>query len=329
MYLAPRCTPPNDFMKTGFTLLFAALFIVSCSNNNNDDEFTTVPVEALGTINEQNEAEIIAFLQSHFYNNESSILPIEEAPDKTPSLWDDPRLGVKQVYVRPFEFNLDTTDYSAAEIESGIAHNLYYLMVQEGAGNTVTTADSVYVQYSGRTLDLTLFDQVRQGGLWFDLSRIQAPQQGFRGFAEGAALLKTATQIAENADGTFSASDAGRGFFFFGSGLGAYQNAQATIPAYGAMFFEITVLSRKITDHDGDGIPSYLEDLNKNGFLFDDNTDAAYETANNLAVLPNYFDNDDDGDGTPTACEISLGLDPLNADQCYDADQDGDCDRCE
>ena len=78
-------------MKTGFTLLFAAFFIVSCSNNNNDDEFTSVPVEALGTINEQNEAEIIAFLQSHFYDNESSILPIEEAPDKTPSLWDDPR----------------------------------------------------------------------------------------------------------------------------------------------------------------------------------------------------------------------------------------------
>ena len=95
------------------------------------------------------------------------------------------------------------------------------------------------------------------------------------------------------------------------------------------MFFEITVLSRKITDHDGDGIPSYLEDLNKNGFLFDDNTDAAYEAANNLAVLPNYFDNDDDGDGTPTACEISLGLDPLSADTCYDADQDGDCDRCD
>ena len=59
-------------------------------------------------------------------------------------------------------------------------------------------------------LDLNLFDQVRQGGSWFDLARIQAPQQGFRGFAEGAALLKTASEVFENTDGTFSAPDAGK-----------------------------------------------------------------------------------------------------------------------
>lgn len=185
------------------------------------------------------------------------------------------------------------------------------------------------MQYAGRTLDLNLFDQVKQGGSWFDLARIQAPQQGFRGFAEGAALLKTASEVIDNPDGTFSAPDAGKGFFFFGSALGPYQNAQATIPAYGSMFFELKVLARKITDHDGDGVPSYLEDLNNNGYLFDDNTDLDDEIANRRAILPNYFDPDDDGDGTPTSCEISRGLDYLDPTECYDADGDGDCDSCE
>ena len=76
-------------------------------------------------------------------------------------------------------------------------------------------------------------------------------------------------------------------------------------------------------------MPSYLEDLNNNGFLFDDNTDLEEEIANNRAILPNYFDTDDDGDGTPTSCEISRGLDYLDPTECYDADGDGDCDSCE
>ncbi|MFM1807312.1 MAG: hypothetical protein RLZZ242_37 [Bacteroidota bacterium] len=316
-------------MKKGFALLLAALVFVSCSNNNDNNDFTPVEIEALSTINAQNQAELEAFLQSHYYDESDAIKPLDGAPPKSLALWNDPRLQVKEVRVRPSEHNLNLDDYTEDEIANGIAHNLYYFIVEAGAGNSVATADSVYVQYAGRTLDLNLFDQVKQGGSWFDLARIQAPQQGFRGFAEGAALLKSATQIVDNPDGTFSALDAGKGFFFFGSALGPYQNAQATIPAYGAMFFEIKVLSRKVTDHDGDGVPSYLEDLNNNGYLFDDNTDLDDEIANGRAVLPNYFDPDDDGDGTPTACEIFLGLDPLDPTECYDADGDGDCDRCD
>lgn len=316
-------------MKKGFSLLFATLVFVSCGNNNDSEGFTPTPIEPLATINEKNEADIVAFLQSHYYDDSDAIRSMDGAPAKTLALWDDPRLAVKQVMVRPSEHNLETEGYTEDEITNGIAHNLYYLLVQKGGGNTITTADSVYVQYAGRTLDLNLFDQVRQGGSWFDLARIQAPQQGFRGFAEGAALLKTASEVLENTDGTFSAPDAGKGFFFFGSALGPYQNAQATIPAYSSMFFEIKVFARKITDHDGDGIPSYLEDLNQNGYLFDDNTDLEEEIKNRRTILPNYFDPDDDGDGTPTACEISLGLDHLDFNECYDPDGDGVCDRCD
>ncbi|MGA0062725.1 MAG: FKBP-type peptidyl-prolyl cis-trans isomerase [Flavobacteriaceae bacterium] len=316
-------------MKKGFSLLVAALLFASCGSNNDDEGFTPVPIEPLATINEQNEAELVSFLQSHYYDASEAIRPMNDAPAKTLALWDDPRLKVKQVLVRPSEHNLDTEGYTEDEIANGIPHNLYYFIVQDGGGNSLSTADSVYVQYAGRTLDLNLFDQVRQGGLWFDLARIQAPQQGFRGFSEGAALLKTASEVIDNPDGTFSAPDAGKGFFFFGSALGSYQNAQATIPAYGPMFFELKVLARKITDHDGDGVPSYLEDLNNNGYLFDDNTDLDDEVAGGRALLPNYFDADDDGDGTPTACEISLGLDYLDPTECYDADGDGDCDSCE
>ena len=38
---------------------------------------------------------------------------------------------------------------------------------------------------------------------------------------------------------------------------------------------------------------------------------------------------DDDGDGTPTKCELSLGLDPHDPTSFYDADGDGDGDDCD
>jgi len=48
-------------------------------------------------------------------------------------------------------------------------------------------------------------------------------------------------------------------------------------------------------DDDNDGIPSALEDLNGNGDLEDDDTDAD--------GIPNYIDEDDDGDNVPTEDE--------------------------
>ena len=122
-------------MKKGFPLLVAALLFASCGSNTDDEGFTPVPIEPLATINEQNEAELVSFLQSHYYDVAEAIRPLSEAPDKTLALWDDPRLNVKQVKVRPSEHNLDTEGYTEDEIANGIPHNLYYFLVQEGSGN--------------------------------------------------------------------------------------------------------------------------------------------------------------------------------------------------
>ena len=61
------------------------------------------------------------------------------------------------------------------------------------------------------------------------------------------------------------------------------------------------------TDHDGDGIPSIMEDLNGNGYLFDDNTDDDLEPFN--VFIPNFLDPDDDGDGIITREEIIFNPD--------------------
>ena len=49
-------------------------------------------------------------------------------------------------------------------------------------------------------------------------------------------------------------------------------------------------------DHDLDGIPSYMEDLDENGNSYNDDTDGD--------LLPNFVDNDDDNDGYFTRDEL-------------------------
>ena len=67
----------------------------------------------------------------------------------------------------------------------------------------------------------------------------------------------------------------------------------------------VEVLTLNFADHDNDGIPSIEEDLNENGFLYDDNTDESLERENRRPLLANLLDTDDDGDGVLTRTEIS------------------------
>jgi hypothetical protein len=61
-----------------------------------------------------------------------------------------------------------------------------------------------------------------------------------------------------------------------------------------------------VTDHDGDGIPSYLEDINGDGefSIADVDDDTVTHDDVDGDFIPNYFDTDDDGDGVSTFNEL-------------------------
>jgi len=323
LYLAALIIQGSMLRK--LLLLSVIAFLVSCKKDNPLSGVVSVPPAKLDSIRAVNDEALINFLKGHTYREGS----ISEVAEGDISLWDDSRLGTTSINIRPSEFNLDEAEYTMDEIENGVPHNLYYFVVNPGVGIQPSVADSVYVQYTGRNLDLSIFDEVKQGGSWFDLATIQAPFQGFRGFAEGVPFFKASEGVEENLDGTFTAINPGHGFIFFPSAMASYNTITADIPQYGPIFFEITLIEALATDHDGDGILSILEDRNGNGYLYDDNTDEDYENENRLPVANDFLDADDDGDGTPTKCEISLGLDPHDSSSYYDADNDGDGDDCD
>jgi hypothetical protein len=249
-------------------------------------------------------------LQSHFYNYEEFESPpagfdfkitvdtlAGENAGKTPLIDQVESIGITV-----------TNEELGLEDQPDVEHTLYYLIAREGMGVNPTVADSGYITYRGTLLDNRDFDGSFTQPVWFDLARIQGPLQGARGFTEGMPFFKTSSGIISNPDGTVTSVDGGVGMIIMPSGLG-YFNAAPTnaIPLYSPLIFFVELFSMEETDHDGDGIPSIMEDLNGDGYLYNDNTDEERERETVGAFIRvNFQDPDDDGDLVPTREEIII-----------------------
>src|SRR5690606_29754117 len=184
----------------------------------------------------------------------------------------------------------------------GTDYEIYVLVLNQGGGEDKPTfADDVLVNYEGFTLDNKVFDS-SVNPVTFELINL------IPGWRKVLPDFNTAESFDDNEDGTVNFINKGVGVMFLPSGLGYYANTQSKIPAYSPLIFKFELLQMFENDHDGDGIPSYLEDLNKDGEFTanydnikdpnDDDTDGDY-------VL-DYEDTDDDGDGIPTRDEIEI-----------------------
>ncbi|WP_273566416.1 FKBP-type peptidyl-prolyl cis-trans isomerase [Maribacter halichondriae] len=297
-------------MNRMFFLMLMIGVAWSCKKDDGP-EIELVPPRLLAEVVVENDAEIKAYLQTHFYNYEEFENPpadfdfkikidtiAGENADKRPLL-EETKLAQRTVNVSSGHFSLNTN-------EEDIQHTYYYLTVREGTGEQLTVADSTYVRYEGSLLNGQVFDGSIFTPVWFDLARIQAPQQGARGFSEGTSHFKAGGEVTVNDDGTFTVDGYGIGLIIMPSGLGFYSTSQSTIPAYSPLIFKVDVFAVNKTDHDQDGIPSIQEDLNGDGYLYNDDTDQAFEDANGLQRVVDFLDSDDDGDGEATSEEILI-----------------------
>ena len=294
-------------MNRVLLLIIGVGLIWSCKKDDGPQP-EIVPPRTLAEVIAEDDAEITAYLQTHFYNYEEFESPpadfdykividtiAGENADKTPL---SNQMTSKTIKRSASHFGLSTG-------EDDIEHTMYYLEARQGIGETLSVADSTYVRYEGSLLNGTVFDGANNAPVWFDLAQIQSPQGGARGFTEGTAELRAGGDPIINDDGTFDVEGYGAGLIIFPSGLGYFNATPPNIPAYSPLIFKVEVFAVNKTDHDGDGIPSIDEDLDGDGYLYNDNTDAAFEDANNLQRFVNFIDVDDDGDDTSTRDEIT------------------------
>lgn len=277
-------------IKFGIAILIV-MFAVTVSCNKDDDRPTPTPPRDRGEEAIRAQAEIEAFLETHFYNYEDFQADPENFKIKFDTIAGD---------------NLDKTplmqQVSSKEVidaaDKTLKYKLYFLKVREGEGETPHFSDYTTNTYEGRLMNLELFDNsvipVRFG-------LVDGPNSPgiIRGFQQAIIEFKGAGNIISNPDGTLTFEDYGIGAVFVPSGLAYFNFPQgADISAYDQLIFSFELFASEIADHDGDGIPSYMEDLNGNQILTDDDTDGN--------GVPNYLDNDDDGDGRLTEHEIEI-----------------------
>ena len=281
-------------------LLFAAW---SCKKDDGSS-VEIIPPRLLTEVQPEDDAKIKAFLETHFYNYEEFENPPVDFDYKIrldtlagdnagkTALIDMDELKKNTIDISSEQLNIDTE-------EESVSHTYYYLVARQGSGPKPTVVDSVFLKYEGRLLNLNLFDESTTFS-WQELTSV------IRGYSLGIPNLRSGDNINVNDDGTTSIENTGIGMIIMPSGLGYYNSSRGIIPAYAPLIFNIELgLIVEDTDHDRDGVPSILEDLNGDGYLFNDNTDLALEESSNVARVPDIFDTDDDGDGTLTIDEIT------------------------
>ncbi|WP_248722535.1 FKBP-type peptidyl-prolyl cis-trans isomerase [Seonamhaeicola sp. ML3] len=290
--------------KIGLIVLCFAFVVFSCQNDDGGNNFTE---EEIRDRAEQQALDIVTledYLKTHYYNKSSF------EGNNDPKIAD---LQIKSTEGLSISENADSLLINAVGAPktspfADITYEYYVLTLNEGGSNkSPSIADNVVINYEGFLLDNRVFDSAITP-VNFDLTNLIV------GWGKVLSLFNTSgSGPMENGDGTFSYSNNGVGVMFLPSGL-AYFNAPPAgiIEPYTPIAFKFELFDTSENDHDNDGIPSYKEDLNNNGFVRDDNTDEDLDPRTGIPIY-NYLDSDDDGDGVPTANEdIDGDGDPTN-----------------
>ncbi|MGJ5641222.1 FKBP-type peptidyl-prolyl cis-trans isomerase [Formosa sp. S-31] len=279
--------------------------VLSCKKDD-DKDVVEVEVRDRAEVYEENIAELEAYLDTHFYNYEEFDFenPYSEANDNFQIVIDtiagENSDKIPLIDRSELKLKLVNSDSDTDEIE----YKLYYLELRKGLGDSIHPTDRAHIQYKGMLIDNTVFDSaITPVGL--SMSTIGSDYGVVKGFKEGTIEFRTSVGNSENGDGTVTYHNHGIGALFIPSGLGYFSTTQTKIPAYSNLIFLIHTPGVTFLDHDGDLVPSYMEDLNGNGDIYDDDTDGD--------EIPDALDIDDDGDGVLTPYEdIDGDGDPTN-----------------
>ncbi len=276
------------------TLCFL-VFLSSCNKDDNND-IELVPERDR---TEQQVADIDSlknYLNTHYYNRATFLEPgnhtisdliITELPkDGSGNYLEMPNPDVNQMLSVAVDVNNPkTTTFQ------DVQYQFYILELNEGGGFNPNFSDDVRINYNGFLPNGTSFDGTITP-INLDLMNL------IPGWREVIPRFKTAETFIENGDGTVTFDNYGLGVMFLPSGLGYYGSPPSvSIPAYSNLMFKFELYQTEINDHDNDGIPTYMEDLNGDKNLYNEDTDGD--------GIPNFLDADDDGDRVLTINEMT------------------------
>ncbi|WP_372938165.1 FKBP-type peptidyl-prolyl cis-trans isomerase [Seonamhaeicola sp.] len=297
-------------MKLGkicLSILCLSVCFLSCKKDDDGDDTVTVEIRDRAEQQIEDNNSIIEYLETHYYNKSAfegntnpkiSELQIKSTEGLTISEDADSLL-------------INAVGVSKKTVYADTDYEFYVLKLNQGGGeDSPTFSDNVLVNYEGFTLDNEVFDSAVTP-VEFDLINLVP------GWRKVLPDFNVAESYVENNDGTVDFVNSGVGVMFLPSGLGYFSSATSSISSYSPIAFKFELIHTTENDHDGDGVPSYLEDLNGDGEFTlaneDEGEDPTTDDDTDDDLIPDYYDTDDDGDGIPTIYEdIDEDGDPTN-----------------
>lgn len=296
--------------KISLLIFCLAICFTSCKKDDNSIDPIVIELRDRDEVQAEDIALIEAYLSSHYYNS-VAFDAITNASIKdlviTPLALDETEAPADHTLL------INAVGESKKVVFADTDYEFYVLDLnpridENDGGKSPAFSDLARVRYEGFTLDNDVFDSAVTP-VDFDLVNL------IPGWRKVLPSFKTAESFMDGDDGTVDYMNHGVGVMFLPSGLAYFSNVTSGISAYEPIAFKFDLLQTAENDHDGDGIPSYLEDLNGDGEFTANFVDTTDETDDDTDgdTIPNYFDADDDGDGIPTIDEdIDGDGDPTN-----------------
>lgn len=273
--------------KIALLVLVTVVMFQACKKDDNGSLEPFVPRDRQ-EVQDSSALNIQTYLETHFYNYEE----FENPPADFDYIVRFDEITGENSDKTPLIDQVVTEQKTVGDVD----YDLFILEVRKGEGQPVTFADSAFLSYRTGVIGGDLIDYA-PNPLWLPLSGT------IRGFSNSVDNVRAATSISQNSDGTITASnDYGIGAVFIPAGLGYYNTVQSSTYIYTDLYITFRVFGvNGDIDSDGDGVIDFLEDVNGNQTINDDDTDGD--------GIADVVDTDDDGDGILTIDEINIAED--------------------
>ena len=288
-------------LRLSLILLTLTMVLISCSS---DDDNGSAFVAADRTEQQViDDAAVVAYLSSHYYN--SSFFETGSDFKYTDIIISELPINLNGEYEAMPDPTNNTLLFDAVETRTAtyydVEYKYYVLSLNQGEGDTPKFTDFVRARYEGSSIN----EEVGGEEVVFDSAitaagfNLQSDFISIVGVIKAWQLVLPTFSAAESfgidGNGSVNYTNPGLGMMFVPSGLG-YFSGVTTGASYDNLIFKFELLQTDTVDHDDDGVPSYIEDLNENLDIEDDDTDED--------GFFNFIDNNDDGDNVFTIDEL-------------------------
>lgn len=307
-------------------LLALSVTAINCNKSSSSDDLIITPPRDSHEVYTENAASIEEYLKNNYMTEDNGFIRFDSLTSSAHTtqlpIWEDSRLRSVMLNNEDYAAFSMTDPYDRSKLiykygksADTVKYKMYYMILNEGAGAKSSPVDSIFVKRTSFSLKnerIESDNHPRSGGFYSfphtvaELKGLVAsPLRMNTGERQMLDYIKTSLNAGIGSDGTmvYDIESAGRIIVFVPSGLGQFNVGYSNLKAYAPYISDLTLISSFERDHDRDGIKSKYE-VNPEKIGTELTIHDYFDLDTNSDSVPNFLDEDDDGDSVPTRIEL-------------------------